>query len=221
MLFRSFDISLLEVDRDIAEVRATRGNNTLGGADIDRVIVDWLMEQFQREHGVDIGDDKIALQRMAEASERAKLELSIATSTNIHLPFLVADAGGPKHLQATLTRATFESLAEPLFQKAIEECKRVLTDARMDVTNLDEVILVGGSSRIPRVQELVRNLFRVPLNKSFNPDEVVAIGAALQAGILEGEVKAVTLLDVTAFSLGIETEGRKFAKLIPDRKSVV
>ena len=216
----TFDISLLEVDRDIAEVRATRGNNTLGGADIDRVIVDWLMEQFQREHGVDIGEDKIALQRMAEASERAKLELSIATSTNIHLPFLVADAGGPKHLQATLTRATFESLAEPLFQKAIEECKRVLTDARMDVTNLDEVILVGGSSRIPRVQELVRNLFRVPLNKSFNPDEVVAIGAALQAGILEGEVKAVTLLDVTAFSLGIETEGRKFAKLIPKNTTI-
>ena len=216
----TFDISLLEVDRDIAEVRATRGNNTLGGADIDRVIVDWLMEQFQREHGVDIGEDKIALQRMAEASERAKLELSIATSTNIHLPFLVADAGGPKHLQATLTRATFESLAEPLFQKAIEECKRVLTDARMDVSNLDEVILVGGSSRIPRVQELVRNLFRVPLNKSFNPDEVVAIGAALQAGILEGEVKAVTLLDVTAFSLGIETEGRKFAKLIPKNTTI-
>ncbi len=211
----TFDISILDVDRSVAEVRATRGNNALGGADIDRVIVDWLLDQFRREHRVEVGDDKIALQRLAEAAERAKLELSIAMSTTIHLPFLVADAGGPKHLQATLTRATFESMAEPLFQRTIDECRRVLADARLDVSNLDEVILVGGSSRIPRIQELVRTLFRVPLNKSFNPDEVVAIGAAIQAGVLEGDVKDLTLLDVTAFSLGIETEGRRFARLIP------
>ena len=216
----TFDISLLEVDRDIAEVRATRGNNTLGGADIDRVIVDWLLGQFRREHGVDIGDDKIALQRLQEAAERAKLELSTATATDIHLPFLIADTSGPKHHQANLTRATFEALAEPLFQQTITECQAALSDARLDFNQIDEVILVGGSSRIPRVQELVKGLFRCPLNKTFNPDEVVAIGAAIQAGILEGEVKAVTLLDVTAFSLGIETEGRRFARLIPKNSTI-
>ena len=216
----TFDISILEVDRDVAEVRATRGNNTLGGADIDRVIVEWLLEQFRREHGVEIGEDRIALQRLSEAAERAKLELSIATNTNIHLPFLVADASGPKHLQANLTRATFEGLAEPLFQRTIDECKKVLSEARLDVSAIDEVILVGGSSRIPRVQEAVRGLFKVPLNKTFNPDEVVAVGAAIQAGILEGDVKAITLLDVTAFSLGIETEGRKFARLIPKNSTI-
>ena len=216
----TFDISLLSVDRDIAEVRATRGVNTLGGADIDNVIVEWLLEQFRSEHGVDVRHDKIVMQRLRDAAERAKLELSSATSTEIHLPFLVASASGPKHLQATLTRAVFERLAEPLFKRTIEECKRALKDAHLKVDSIDEVIMVGGSSRIPRVQELVRDMFRQNLNKGFNPDEVVAVGAALQAGILDGEVKAVTLLDVTNFSLGIEVEGRRFAKLIPKNTTI-
>ncbi len=216
----TFDISLLEVDRDIAEVRATRGDNTLGGADIDRRIVDWLTEQFRKEHGSGIGGDKIVMQRLRDAAERAKLELSSAPSTEIHLPFLVSDKTGPKHLQCSLTRATFEQIAEPLFRRTIDECRRALTDARLDVGDIDEIIMVGGSSRIPRVQELVRELFGRPLNKTFNPDEVVAVGAAIQGGILEGEVKAVTLLDVTNFSLGIEVQGRRFEPLIPKNTTI-
>jgi len=216
----TFDISILEVAETVSEVRASRGNNALGGADIDHVIVTWLLEQFRREHGLDVGDDRIALQRLSEAAERAKVELSNMVQTTIYLPFLVNDASGPKHLQAQLTRATLESLAEPLFQKTIDECRRALADARLDISQLDEVILVGGSSRIPRVQELVRSLFNVPLNKSFNPDEVVAIGAAIHAGILQGEIKDVVLLDVCSFSLGIEIEGRRFAPLIP-RNTVI
>ncbi|MCB9758726.1 MAG: molecular chaperone DnaK [Alphaproteobacteria bacterium] len=216
----TFDISLLEVDRDLAEVRATRGNNTLGGADIDARIVDWLLEQFQREHGIDVSHDKVVLQRLRDAAERAKLELSSAYDTDIHLPFLLADASGPKHLQCTLTRATFENLAMPLFERTIEECRRALEDCRLNPADIDEVILVGGSSRIPIVQSMVQDLFQRPLNKSFNPDEVVAIGAAIQAGILEGDVKAVTLLDVTNFSLGIEVEGRRFARLIPKNTTI-
>ena len=216
----TFDISLLAVDRDVAEVRATRGNNALGGADIDNVVVNWLIDQFRSEHGIDVRGDKIVLQRLRDAAERAKLELSTATTTDIHLPFLMNTASGPKHLQATLTRASFESLAEPLFRKTVAECQQALVDARLTVGEIDEVIMVGGSSRIPRVQELVRQMFGRPLNKGFNPDEVVAIGAALQAGILEGEVKAVTLLDVTNFSLGIEVEGRRFARLIPKNTTI-
>ncbi len=216
----TFDISLLSVDQDVAEVRATRGNNTLGGADIDKVIVEWLFEQFRTEHGLDVRDDKIVMQRLRDAAERAKLELSSAHSTEIHLPFLVTNESGPKHLQASLTRATFETLAESLFQRTIAECKRALRDSRLTVTQVDEVIMVGGSSRIPRVQELVEDLFGKPLNKGFNPDEVVAVGAAIQAGILDGEIKAVTLLDVTNFSLGIEVEGRRMAKLIPKNTTI-
>ena len=216
----TFDISLLEVDRDVAEVRATRGNNALGGADIDRRIVDWLLDCFKAEHNLDVSGDKIVMQRLRDAAERAKLELSSAPSTEIHLPFLVSDQGGPKHLQVSMSRATFEGLAEPLFQLTIEECKRALQDARLDVGDVDEIIMVGGSSRIPRVQDLVRDLFGKPLNKTFNPDEVVAIGAAIQGGILEGEIKAVTLLDVTNFSLGIEVQGRRFARLIPKNSTI-
>ncbi|MCB9778376.1 MAG: molecular chaperone DnaK [Alphaproteobacteria bacterium] len=216
----TFDISLLSVDRDVAEVRATRGNNTLGGADIDRRIVDWLLERFRDEHGIDVSDDKIVMQRLRDSAERAKLELSSAPSTEIHLPFLVSDSSGPKHLQCSLTRATFESLAEPLFQQTLAECRNALEEARLDVGDIDEIIMVGGSSRIPRVQEMVRELFGRPLNKTFNPDEVVAIGAAIQGGILEGEVKAVTLLDVTNFSLGIETQGRRFEPLIPKNTTI-
>ena len=216
----TFDISLLEVDRDLAEVRATRGNNALGGADIDTKIVHWLLEEFYKEHGIDVSDDRVVLQRLRDAAERAKLELSAAYDTDIHLPFLLANASGPKHLQCTLTRATFESLAMPLFERTIEECRRAMEDSRMSPEDIDEVILVGGSSRIPMVQAMVQELFKRPLNKSFNPDEVVAVGAAIQAGILEGDVKAVTLLDVTNFSLGIEVEGRRFAKLIPKNTTI-
>jgi len=211
----TFDISVLEVDRDLAEVRTTRGNNTLGGADIDRVIVEWLLEQFKAQHNIDPSEDKVVLQRLRDAAERAKLELSTALETEIHLPFLMTSSSGPKHLQCTLTRATFETLAMPLFNMTIDECRQALKDVKMDAAQIDEIIMVGGSSRIPRIQEMVRELFGRPLNKSFNPDEVVAIGAAIQAGILEGDVKAVTLLDVTNFSLGIEVEGRRFATLIP------
>ena len=216
----TFDISILEVDRDLAEVRATRGNNTLGGADIDRRIVEWLLGQFQKEHGIDVSEDKVVLQRLRDAAERAKLELSSAHETDIHLPFLLADASGPKHLQCSLSRYTFESLATPLFDQTMEECRKALEECRLGPEDIDEVILVGGSSRIPKVQEMVKNLFDRPLNKGFNPDEVVAIGAAIQAGILEGDVKAVTLLDVTNFSLGIEVEGRRAAKLIPKNTTI-
>jgi len=211
----TFDISILEVDRDVAEVRATRGNNTLGGADIDYKVVEWLLEQFFSQHEIDVSKDRVVMQRLRDAAERAKVALSTALETDIHLPFLLADASGPKHLQCTLTRATLESLAQDLFDRTLEECRNALNEANISPGEIDEVIMVGGSSRIPRIQELVKDLFARPLNKSFNPDEVVAIGAAVQAGILEGDVKAVTLLDVTNFSLGIEVEGRRFAKLIP------
>ncbi len=216
----TFDISILDVDRDIAEVRATRGNNALGGADVDARIVDWLLDRFRAENGLDLRSDKIVMQRLRDAAERAKLELSAAPSTEIHLPFLVSDAGGPRHLQLTLTRATFESLSEPLFQATLEECRKVLAEARIDPRDIDEVIMVGGSSRIPRVQAMVKELFGKSLNKSFNPDEVVAIGAAVQGAMLDGEVKAVTLLDVTNFSLGIEVQGRRFAPLIPKNSTI-
>jgi molecular chaperone DnaK len=216
----TFDISILEVDRDLAEVRSTRGNNRLGGADIDRRIVDWLLEQFRNEHGIDVSDDKVVLQRLRDAAERAKLELSSAPETDIHLPFLLADASGPKHLQCTLSRVTFEALAQDLFDQTLDECRNALADCRLTPADVDEIILVGGSSRIPKVQQMVRDLFGRPLNKSFNPDEVVAVGAAIQAGILEGDVKAVTLLDVTNFSLGIEVEGRRCARLIPKNTTI-
>jgi molecular chaperone DnaK len=211
----TFDISIVHIEKDVGEVRSTRGNNALGGGDVDKVIMDWLLEQFRLEHGFDVSGDKVVRQRMRDAAERAKLELSAAMETEIQLPFLTATAEGPLHLQCTLTRAQFEIMAAPLFEQTIEECKKALADAKLTIGDIDEVVMVGGSSRIPRVKELVRDFFGRPLNQAFNPDEVVAIGAAVQAGVLEGEVKSVTLLDVTSLSLGIEVEGRKFAKLIP------
>ena len=211
----TFDISIVKVDRDLGEVRSTRGNNTLGGNDIDKVIVYWLLEQFHMEHNIDLRGEKVARQRMLDAAEKAKLELSTASETDIHLPFLMADQQGPKHLQCTLRRPQFEAMIQPLLDQTIVECRKALADARIGVDGIDEVILVGGSSRIPKVKEMVRDLFRRPPNQSFNPDEVVAIGAAIQGGILEGEVRSVTLLDVTSLSLGIEVEGRRFATLIP------
>lgn len=216
----TFDISILEVDRDIAEVRTTRGNNALGGADVDQRLVDWLLDRFHKEHNLDVSEDKVVLQRLRDAAERAKLELSSAMQADIHLPFLVADSSGPKHLQCTLSRGVFEGLAQELFDSTLSECEQALNDCRLGPQDIDEVILVGGSSRIPRVQEMVQALFGRPLNKSFNPDEVVAVGAAIQAGILEGDVKAVTLLDVTNFSLGLEVEGRRCARLIPKNTTI-
>ncbi len=216
----TFDISIVHIDREVGEVRSTRGNNALGGADLDRLLVDWLAEQFKEEHSIDVSADKIVRQRLRDAAERAKIELSTAMETEIHLPFLVADASGPRHLQVRLSRAMFETLAAPLFQQTITECRQVMEESKLSPADIDEVVMVGGSSRIPRVKELVKEFFNRPLNHAFNPDEVVAIGAAIQAGVLEGEVKSVTLLDVTNLSLGIEVEGRRFAKLIPKNTTI-
>jgi molecular chaperone DnaK len=216
----TFDISILHVERDIAEVQATRGDNQLGGKDIDQAVVGWLMTAFQEAHGTQLEANGIVLQRLQDAAERAKIELSSTSSTEVHLPFLLNDADGPKHLQASLSREIFEGLAEPFIQTTIKETRQALNDAGMKVDAIDEVIMVGGSSRIPRVQALVGEVFERALNKSFNPDEVVAIGAAIQGGILEGEVKAVTLLDVTNFSLGIAVEGNRFATLIPKNTTI-
>jgi molecular chaperone DnaK len=216
----TFDISILDVDSDIAEVRATAGNNHLGGTDIDNRLVDWLASEFKKANGIDVTGDKMVRQRLVEAAEKAKMDLSSSMESEIHLPFLTADESGPKHLQTVLTRATFEFLVEDILGKTIEECEKALSEAKLDPASIDEVVLVGGSSRIPKVQEMIRELFGRPLNKSFNPDEVVAVGAAVQAGMLGGSVKDVTLLDVTNFSLGIEIEGRKFAKLIPKGSTV-
>ena len=211
----TFDISIVRIDRDVGEVRATRGNNALGGGDIDQLIVDWLVQQFRQEHHIDVSQDNVVRQRLRDAAERAKIELSSAKETDIHLPFLMVDTSGPRHLQCVLSRATFEGLAGPLIDATVRECRQALLDAHLTVAEIDEIVLVGGSSRIPRVKEAMREFFGRPLNQSVNPDEVVAIGAAVQAGVLEGEVKAVTLLDVTSLSLGIEVEGGKMAKLIP------
>jgi molecular chaperone DnaK len=211
----TFDVSILDVDQDIAHVRATRGNTALGGADVDWRLVEWLLEQFHQAHALDVSEDKLVLQRLRDAAERAKIELSWSKETEINLPFLVSDTSGPKHLQVQLTRTTFEGLILPLVQETIEECKKALEDAGIEPTSVHEVILVGGSSRIPLAQQMVQDLFGKTLNKTFNPDEVVAVGASIQSGILEGAIKSITLLDVTNFSLGIETEGRRFSKIIP------
>jgi molecular chaperone DnaK len=216
----TFDISILDVDKDIAEVRATAGNNHLGGTDIDARLVDWLIDEFKKSSGIDVSRDRIVRQRLLEAAEKAKIDLSSSMESEIHLPFLAADDSGPKHLQVLLTRATLEFLVDDIIQKTITECEKALKEAKIDPSEIDEILLVGGSSRIPRVQELIKKLFNRPLNKRFNPDEVVAIGAALQAGMLSGTVTDVTLLDVTNFSLGIETTGKKYARLIPKGSTV-
>ena len=217
----TFDISILDVDADVAEVRATAGNNHLGGNDIDNRLVDWLASEFKKANGIDVSGDRMVRQRLLEAAEKAKMDLSTSLETEIHLPFLTADESGPKHLQTVLTRATFEFLNEDLFKKVIDECEKALTESKLETSEITEIIMVGGSSRIPKIQEMVKTLFvGCPLNKSFNPDEVVAVGAAVQAGMLGGSVKDVTLLDVTNFSLGIEIEGRRSAKLIPKGSTV-
>jgi molecular chaperone DnaK len=223
----TFDVSVLEVGDGLFEVRATNGDTNLGGDDYDRRIVDWLITEFRKDQGIDIGQDRQALQRLTEAAEKAKVELSSVVQTSINLPFITADQNGPKHLEYTLTRAKFEELTADLTDRCIQPFKNAIGDAGLDASKIDEVILVGGATRMPVIQRLVRSLTGKDPNQSVNPDEVVAVGAAIQAGVLAGEVKDVVLLDVTPLSLGIETLGGVTTKLIernttiPTRKSEV
>ena len=217
----TFDVSILEVGEGIFEVKSTNGDTLLGGDDYDQAVVDWLVAEFRKDQGIDLSADKQALQRLTEAAEKAKIELSTLTQTNINLPFITADASGPKHLDITLTRAEFERLVSGLTDRMVAPFKAALADAKIDVSKIDEIVMVGGSTRMPLVQELVKKLTgKETLNQSVNPDEVVAIGAAIQAGVLAGEVRDVVLLDVTPLSLGLETLGGVFTKLI-DRNTTI
>ncbi len=223
----TFDISILEIGEGVIEVKSTNGDTYLGGDDFDLRIIDWLVDEFKKEQGIDLKNDKMALQRLKEAAERAKIELSTAMETEINLPFITADATGPKHLLMKLTRARLEQLTDDLIVKSINPCKIALSDAGLSQTQIDEVILVGGQTRMPKVQQVVQDFFRKDPNKTVNPDEVVAVGAAIQAAVLKGEVKEVLLLDVTPLSLGIETLGGIFTKIIernttiPTKKSQI
>ena len=210
----TFDISILELGDGVFEVKSTNGDTHLGGDDFDNLIIDWLVDEFKKESGIDLKKDKMALQRLKEAAEKAKKELSSANATDINLPFITADQSGPKHLNISLTRSKFEQIIDVLIQRLKAPCTSALKDAGMSASNINEIILVGGSTRIPAVQEMVKSFFQKEPNRSVNPDEVVALGAAVQAGILGGDVKDVLLLDVTPLSLGIETLGGVFTKLI-------
>jgi len=223
----TFDISILEVGEGVVEVKATNGDTHLGGDNLDQRIIDWIIDEFRKDQGIDLSKDKMALQRLKEAAEKAKMELSTVQETEITLPFVTADATGPKHLNLKLTRAKFEALVDDLLQRSVGPCKQALQDAGVKPSDIDEVVLVGGTTRIPKVQAIVRDLFGKDPHKGVNPDEVVAVGAAVQAGVLGGEVKDVLLLDVTPLSLGIETLGGVFTRLIernttiPTRKSEI
>jgi molecular chaperone DnaK len=223
----TFDISILEVGEGVVEVKSTNGDTHLGGDNIDQCVMDWIVAEFKRENGIDLSRDQMALQRLKEAAEKAKIELSTLLESEINLPFITADATGPKHLQMKLTRARFEQMVEDIVSRSMGPCKQAMADAAVTPQQIDEVVMVGGQTRMPRIQQLVRDLFGREPHRGVNPDEVVAIGAAVQGGVLGGEVKDVLLLDVTPLSLGIETLGGVFTKLIernttiPTRKSEV
>ena len=216
----TFDISILEVGEGVVEVKATNGDTHLGGDNLDQRIIEWIITEFKKTDGIDLGKDRMALQRLKEAGEKAKMELSTVMETDINLPFITADASGPKHLQMKLTRAKFEQLVEDLLQKTVAPTKQALADAGLDPSKIDEVVLVGGSTRIPKVQAIVKELFGKEPHKGVNPDEVVAVGAAVQAGVLAGDVKDLLLLDVTPLSLGIETMGGVMTVLIPRNTTI-
>jgi molecular chaperone DnaK len=216
----TFDISILEIGDGVFEVKSTNGDTFLGGEDFDMRLVNYLADEFQKEQGIDLRRDKLALQRLKESAEKAKIELSSTTQTEINLPFITADAAGPKHLTMKLTRAKFEALVDDLIQKTIDPCRQALKDAGVSAAEINEVVLVGGMTRMPKVQEVVKQLFGKEPHKGVNPDEVVAVGAAIQAGVLQGDVKDVLLLDVTPLSLGIETLGGVFTRLI-DRNTTI
>jgi molecular chaperone DnaK len=216
----TFDVSILEIGDGVFEVKSTNGDTFLGGEDFDMRLVEYLAGEFKKEQGIDLTKDKLALQRLKEAAEKAKIELSSATQTEINLPYITADASGPKHLTLKLTRAKFEALVDDLVQKTVDPCRKALKDAGLSAGQVDEVVLVGGMTRMPKVQEIVKQFFGKEPHKGVNPDEVVAIGAAIQAGVLQGDVKDVLLLDVTPLSLGIETLGGVFTRLI-DRNTTI
>lgn len=223
----TFDISILEVGDNVVEVKSTNGDTHLGGDDIDQMVIDWIVAEFKKDQGIDLSKDRMALQRLKEAAERAKIELSTTIETEINLPFITADSSGPKHLNMKLRRSELEKLSDALIQRSIDPCKRALEDAKLTSSKIDEVVLVGGSTRIPKVQEVVKEFFGKEPHRGVNPDEVVALGAAVQAGVLAGEVKDVLLLDVTPLSLGIETLGGVMTKIIernttiPTKKSQI
>ncbi|MEC8098618.1 MAG: molecular chaperone DnaK, partial [Pseudomonadota bacterium] len=216
----TFDVSILEIGDGVFEVKSTNGDTFLGGEDFDIALVDHLAEEFQKENGIDLRGDKLALQRLKEAAEKAKIELSSSSQTEVNLPFITADASGPKHLNLKLTRAAFEAMVEELVQRTRKACEDAMKDAGMAASEIDEIVLVGGQTRMPRIRDFVKQVFGKEPNMSVNPDEVVAMGAAIQAGVLQGDVKDVLLLDVTPLSLGIETLGGVFTRLI-DRNTTI